>query len=550
MKKILSVFLAILIVITMFSLGVSAAPADADDSPVTKEELMGVDVRMGIFPVAKGFNTVVVLDYFSGLGDVYIYAWDSEEGFNTDGEYPGEPMKYALSAELVPGADYYVAYIAEEYDRFVVLDYNSETQSVEDNCQSQEFVLDKSLCICVQHGDTGEYVFEEWLADFYSYPGLPATDDEEITDDASKDEATKDESTFDEPTEPTVPTEPTEPEEEPVFPSEPKPAGTNRYYFYLPEQWINDYAFTAGIYWWEGSISGDYWPGNQAKDAGVEGVYYYDIATDTPTIIWDNYLDGGMDANSDVYKSALQTVDIPVSGGNYDGMIFVVNLSDEQINSFTNRVTYGGQWYYYYGSGQYGTAPTKAEAEEIFTGRSFGEWATPDETPTEPVIPTNPVRPTNPVMPTTPVKPTKPADPEEPTKVTEPSEVTEPTESAPASSEATEPSATATVPASSEAATVKTEPTETTGSGGEWVPCLMGDADLNGKVNVKDATLIQKHAAHMFSFAGLSEITADVNNDTNINVKDATVIQKYLARIEVDFVVGDYVEIEVFPWQD
>lgn len=542
MKKILSLFLAILMVMTMFSIGVSAAPFDADDSAVTKEELMAVDVCMGIFPVAKGFNTVVVLDYFSGLSDVYIYAWDSEEGYNTDGKYPGEPMKYALSSEPVPGADYYVAYIAEEYDRFIVLDYNSETQSVEDGCQSQEFVLDKSLAIRVQHGDTGEYVFEDWSADFYSYPGLPVTPDEEVTDDASKDEATfdeasKDEATFDEPTEPT---EPTEPEEEPVFPSEPKPAGTNRYYFYLPEQWINDYAYTAGIYWWEGSISGDYWPGNEAKSAGVEGVYYYDIATDTPTIIWDNYLDGGMDSNSDIYISALQTIDIPVSGSDYDGMIFVVNLSDEQINSFNNKVTYGGQWYYYYGSGQYGTAPTKAEAEEVFTNRSFGEWATPDEAPTEPEE-----IPTNPVMPTTPVKPTKPADPEEPTEPTG-----TPTESAPASSEATEPSDLATVPASSESTTAKTEPTETTGTGGEWVPCLMGDADLNGKVNVKDATLIQKHAAHMFSFAGLAEITADVNNDTNINVKDATVIQKYLAKIEVDFVVGDYVEIEVFPWQD
>ena len=374
--------------------------------------------------------------------------------------------------------------------------------------------------------------------------GITATADE-----ATLDEATKDEATVDEPTEPTVPTVPTEPEEEPVFPSEPKPAGTNRYYFYLPEEWLNDYAFTAGIYWWEGSISGEYWPGNMAKDAGVEGVYYYDVATDTPTIIWDNYLDGGMDSSSDIYNSALQTVDIPVSGSNYDGMIFVVNLSDEQINSFNNRVTYGGQWYYYYGSGQYGTAPTKAEAEEIFTDRSFGEWATPDEAPTEPyepVIPTNPVRPTNPV------KPTKPADPEEPTKATEPTEV--PADSVPATSEvteATEPSGSSeateatTASIATEATTTTTEPEETTDRGGEWISCLMGDADLNGKVNVKDATLIQKHAAHMFAFVGNSEITADVNNDTNINVKDATVIQKYLAKIEVDFVVGEIVEIQM-----
>ena len=27
--------------------------------------------------------------------------------------------------------------------------------------------------------------------------------------------------------------------------------GCNRYFFYMPPQWYNDYAETAGIYWWE-----------------------------------------------------------------------------------------------------------------------------------------------------------------------------------------------------------------------------------------------------------------------------------------------------------
>lgn len=315
-------------------------------------------------------------------------------------------------------------------------------------------------------------------------------------------------------------TEPTEPEEEPIFPDEVKPAGTNRYYFYLPDQWVNDYAYTAGIYWWEGSISGEYWPGNEAKSAGVDGVYYYDVAADTPTIIWNNHLDGGMDPSADVYTASLQTVDIVVSDGNYDGMIYIISLDKEFVNSYNGKVTYGGEWYYYYGSGQYGKAPLKADADEIFTNKSFGQWATPDETPTEPEVPTNPVRPTNPVMPTTPVKPTEPAktEPTEPTEaVTEPSEVTEPQETT-----ATEPT---------DATTTPTEPSEVTDPTDPEPEFSVGDANMDGKVNIRDATLIQKYLAKLLSLSDEQKEYADFDLNGKVNVRDVTAIQKKIAGL-------------------
>ncbi len=334
-------------------------------------------------------------------------------------------------------------------------------------------------------------------------------------------DATADETTPDEPT------VPTEPEEQPIFPSEPKPDGTNRYYFYLPDQWINEYAYTAGIYWWEGSISGEYWPGNMANSAGVDGVYYYDVATDTPTIIWNNYLDGTTDTTSDIYKKALQTIDIPVSGGNYDSMIFVVDLSQENINSYNGKVTYGGEWFYYYGSGQYGNAPTKAEADEIFTDKSFGEWATPDEAPTDP---TEPEIPTEPIV-------TEPSEiPTEPV-VTEPSETPTEIPSEPATSEpAEDPSE----PSSTAPSTDDEDPTTVPVN---KVSYLAGDVDGNGKVNVKDVTTIQKFVAKIIELdAENAELAADVNLDTKINIKDATMIQKYLAKIEIEFVIGEIIE--------
>lgn len=66
---------------------------------------------------------------------------------------------------------------------------------------------------------------------------------------------------------------------------------------------------------------------------------------------------------------------------------------------------------------------------------------------------------------------------------------------------------------------------------------LYGDADLNGSVNVKDATLIQKHAADIITITGKAFTQANVNGDTAVNVRDATYVQKFVANLIIAFPV-------------
>lgn len=59
-------------------------------------------------------------------------------------------------------------------------------------------------------------------------------------------------------------------------------------------------------------------------------------------------------------------------------------------------------------------------------------------------------------------------------------------------------------------------------------PYILGDCDLDGDVNVKDATKIQLALANFDTIPYYSR--ADVNNDFSINIKDATMIQLYCAN--------------------
>ncbi len=68
---------------------------------------------------------------------------------------------------------------------------------------------------------------------------------------------------------------------------------------------------------------------------------------------------------------------------------------------------------------------------------------------------------------------------------------------------------------------------------------ILGDANLNKTVNVKDATLIQKHIAKQVTLSGDAVITADVNCDLSTNITDATNIQKHIARIDTGYPIGE-----------
>ena len=67
---------------------------------------------------------------------------------------------------------------------------------------------------------------------------------------------------------------------------------------------------------------------------------------------------------------------------------------------------------------------------------------------------------------------------------------------------------------------------------------LYGDANNDSKINVKDATAIQKHAADLEKLTGDGLILADVDGSKSVNIKDATYIQKYCAALDGTANVG------------
>ncbi len=72
---------------------------------------------------------------------------------------------------------------------------------------------------------------------------------------------------------------------------------------------------------------------------------------------------------------------------------------------------------------------------------------------------------------------------------------------------------------------------------------LRGDADYDNKINVKDATLVQKSIASLHMFAPTTALKADANADDEVNIKDATEIQKYAAGFELNSGIGYLVAI-------
>ncbi len=178
-----------------------------------------------------------------------------------------------------------------------------------------------------------------------------------------------------------------------------KADGYNRYYFYMPENWLNEHATTAGIYWWEGTDACSSWPGYVANPTDVEGLYYYDVNQDVTTIIWNNAIDGGTDPEAPIYTAAYQTINIgseyydagesvnyPDGTDSFDEMIYVVDESKTMVNDFSGKSTFAGEWFYYYGNGEYGFTPEKGDV--YFNQRSYNEAPTPVEGDvTEPTTP-------------------------------------------------------------------------------------------------------------------------------------------------------------------
>ncbi len=63
----------------------------------------------------------------------------------------------------------------------------------------------------------------------------------------------------------------------------------------------------------------------------------------------------------------------------------------------------------------------------------------------------------------------------------------------------------------------------------------LGDVNADGKINIIDATVAQKHIAGMLKLTEEKFSSADVDKDREVNVKDVTLIQKYVAKIILSF---------------
>ncbi|MBQ4105681.1 MAG: CotH kinase family protein [Clostridia bacterium] len=85
---------------------------------------------------------------------------------------------------------------------------------------------------------------------------------------------------------------------------------------------------------------------------------------------------------------------------------------------------------------------------------------------------------------------------------------------------------------------VEPSSTQASTSGGDIY--IVGDADGNELVNVKDATIIQKHVAAL-EVKGFNALAADANRDSNLNVKDATEIQRFIAGLPAHSMIGEKV---------
>ena len=201
---------------------------------------------------------------------------------------------------------------------------------------------------------------------------------------------------------------------------------TNRVYFLMPESWKSEKfgATGAGAYWWNGSDPcgsvdgtsvGPAWPGYKMQVADADAnLFYIDLPSDVPVIIFNNFLNGGERKKDDAgnvsyefgeeqFKAARQTVDTTcqyysegdddyydnmldgtfwekaqeaVEGNdktflgnfqknffmeteydlgismNFDNMVFIIDPNNTSVNEVSGKESYGGEFYFFYGKNE------------------------------------------------------------------------------------------------------------------------------------------------------------------------------------------------------
>ena len=65
-----------------------------------------------------------------------------------------------------------------------------------------------------------------------------------------------------------------------------------------------------------------------------------------------------------------------------------------------------------------------------------------------------------------------------------------------------------------------------------------GDANIDGVIDVCDATAVQRHGAGIELLTGDALTLADVNGDNSVDITDVTLIQMYAAGLPVQFPIG------------
>lgn len=193
---------------------------------------------------------------------------------------------------------------------------------------------------------------------------------------------------------------------------------TYRYYFYMPQRWENEFTTTAGAYWWEGTDLCETWQDMyKVKETENENIFCIDVPTDVPKLVFNNYVDGGADPEAPQYTKGAQTSDVtcvdddgddawgywpktdeddpsnelyPEGIRNFNNMIYVIDENRIEENPLNQKLTCRGQWYYYYGNGEYGYTPVKGDGAVYNTEYMSFEKALKDKedgvkpTPTEP----------------------------------------------------------------------------------------------------------------------------------------------------------------------
>lgn len=61
------------------------------------------------------------------------------------------------------------------------------------------------------------------------------------------------------------------------------------------------------------------------------------------------------------------------------------------------------------------------------------------------------------------------------------------------------------------------------------VESVLGDVNIDGKINAQDALMILKYSAKIIEFEEQELLLSDVNSDDVVNAQDALVILKYAA---------------------